>query len=136
MGRNGRRNHWLLVLVLVIAVTLLRWLLLVMLLLLLRMRSDLRMGWGVRQCHGNSRRLWRHRGLLQLLAWLDFWFCHGGSGQFLMAALPTALRSVLDLRVGVALGDAVSGLSETWVRLETYFVRMSEPCRALLLAAH
>lgn len=53
VGGNGRRNHWLLVLMLVIALTLLRWLLLllVMLLMLLRMRSDLRMGWGVRHCH-------------------------------------------------------------------------------------
>lgn len=50
MGRNGRRNHWLLVLMLVIAVTLLCRLLLLLvmlLLLLLRMRSDLRMGWRV-----------------------------------------------------------------------------------------
>lgn len=47
--RDGRRNHWLLVLVLVIAVALLRWLLLlVVVVLLLRMRSDLRVGWGVR----------------------------------------------------------------------------------------
>lgn len=120
VGGNRRRNHWLLVLMLVVAVTLLRWLLLLMmlvvLLLLLRMRSDLRMRWGARHCHGNSRRLWRHRGfLLHLLAWFDLRFCHGGSGQFLMAALPAALGSVFDLRMGVALGDAVSGLS--WLRL-------------------
>lgn len=53
VGGNGRRNHWLLVLMLVIALTLLRLLLLllVMLLMLLRMRSDLRMGWGVRHGH-------------------------------------------------------------------------------------
>lgn len=58
VGGNGRRNHWLLVLMLVIALTLLRWLLLLLLLvlvlvlvMLLRMRSDLRMGWGVRHCH-------------------------------------------------------------------------------------
>lgn len=77
MGRNGRRNHWLLVLLLVIAMTLLRWLLL-LLVVLLRMGSDLRMGGGAGHCHRNSRRLWRHGGLLlQLLAWLDFGFCHG-----------------------------------------------------------
>lgn len=106
VGGNGWRNHWLLILLLVIAVTLLRWLLLllVVLLMLLRMRRDLRMGWGVGHCHGHGRRLWRHWGLLlHLLARLDFGFCHRGGGQFLMAALPTALGSVLDLGVGVAL---------------------------------
>lgn len=116
--RDRRWHHRLLVLMLVIAVTLLRCLLLLLvmlllLLLLLRMRCDLRMGRGIRHCHGHSRRLWRHRGvLLQFLAWLDFGLCHGGSGQLLMAALPTTLRSVLDLRMGVALGDAVSGRSK------------------------
>lgn len=112
MGRDGWRNHGLLVLMLVVAVTLLcRLLLLLVMLLLLRMRSDLRMGWGARHRHGNSRRLWRHRGLLlQLLAWLDLGFCHGGGGQFLVATLPAALGSVLDLGMGVALGDAVSGM--------------------------
>jgi hypothetical protein len=101
---------------LVVTVTLLRWLLLVVmlviLLLLLRMRSDLRMGRSARNCHRNSRRLWRHWSLLrQFLAWLDFRFCHGGSGQFLMTTLPAALGSIFNLGMGVTLGDVVSGRS-------------------------
>lgn len=115
VGGNRRRNHWLLALMLVVAVTLLRWLLMLLMLvilLLLRMRSDLRMGRSARHCHRNSGRLWRHWGLLlQFLARLDFRFCHCGSGQLLMAALPTALRSILDLGMCVALGDTVSGRS-------------------------
>ena len=122
VGGNRRRNHWLLVLMLVVTVTLLRWLLLVVMLVilllllrllrLLRMRSDLRMGRSARNCHRNSRRLWRHWSLLrQFLAWLDFRFCHGGSGQFLMTTLPAALGSIFDLGMGVTLGDVVSGRS-------------------------
>lgn len=133
VGRNGWWDHWLLILMLV-AVTLLRWLLLMVLLLmllllllvlLLRMRSDLRMVWGIRDCHRDRCLLWRHRRiLLHLLSRLDFGLSHCGSGQFLVAALSAAFGSILDLGMGVALGESVSER-----RLKSLFAFEVSPCK-------